>query len=132
MRLCYHHMGTGVQARAEVDRLMNDTDPEAGHLLLDTGHLYWAGDDPLDMARAYAGRIKHIHLKDIRKEVLDRCTQSRMSFLESMTEGAFTVAGDGVLEFEPIFRSLADAGYEGWLIVEAEQGPLKANPLEYA
>jgi inosose dehydratase len=133
MRLCYHHhMGTGVQTRAEVDRLMNDTDPEVVHLLFDTGHLYWAGDDPLDMARAYAGRIKHVHLKDIRKDILDRCTERKLSFLESMLEGAFTVPGDGVIDFEPIFRTLADAGYEGWLVVEAEQDPHKANPLEYA
>jgi inosose dehydratase len=133
MRLCYHHhMGTGVQTRAEVDRLMSDTDPEVVHLLLDTGHLYWAGDDPLDMARAYADRITHVHLKDIRKDVLDRCTERKLSFLESMLEGAFTVPGDGVIDFEPIFRTLADAGYEGWLVVEAEQDPAKANPLEYA
>jgi inosose dehydratase len=133
MRLCYHHhMGTGVQTRAEVDRLMNDTDPEVVHLLFDTGHLYWAGDDPLDMARAYADRIKHVHLKDIRKDVLDCCTERKLSFLESVIEGAFTVPGDGVIDFEPIFRTLADAGYEGWLIVEAEQDPHKANPLEYA
>ena len=133
MRLCYHHhMGTGVQTRAEVDRLMNDTDPELVHLLFDTGHLYWAGDDPLDMARAYAERIKHVHLKDIRQDVLDHCMERKMSFLESMIEGAFTVPGDGVIDFEPIFRTLADAGYEGWLIVEAEQDPHKANPLEYA
>jgi inosose dehydratase len=133
MRLCYHHhMGTGVQTRAEVDRLMTDTDPEAVNLLLDTGHLYWAGDDPLDMARSYADRIKHVHLKDIRKDVLDRCTQRKLSFLESMLEGAFTVPGDGVIEFEPIFRVLADAGYAGWLIVEAEQDPRNAEPLVYA
>jgi inosose dehydratase len=133
MRLCYHHhMGTGVQTRAEVDRLMDDTDPEVVHLLFDTGHLYWAGDDPLDMARAYAHRIKHVHLKDIRKDVLDRGMERKMSFLESVIEGAFTVPGDGVIDFEPIFRTLADAGYEGWLIVEAEQDPHKANPLEYA
>jgi inosose dehydratase len=133
MRLCYHHhMGTGVQTRAEVDRLMDDTDPEVVHLLFDTGHLYWAGGDPLDMASAYADRIKHVHLKDIRKDVLDRCMERKMSFLESVIEGAFTVPGDGVIDFEPIFRTLADAGYEGWLVVEAEQDPHKANPLEYA
>ena len=133
MRLCYHHhMGTGVQTRDEVDRLMGDTDPEVVHLLLDTGHLYWAGDDPLDMARAHADRIKHVHLKDIRKDVLERCTERKLSFLESMLEGAFTVPGDGDIDFEPILRTLADSGYEGWLVVEAEQDPHKANPLEYA
>ncbi len=133
MRLCYHHhMGTGVMTRAEVDRLMNDTDPQLVHLLFDTGHLYWAGDDPLDMAKAYADRIKHVHLKDIRKDVLDRCTEARLSFLESVVEGVFTVPGDGDIDFKLILQVLSDAGFEGWLIVEAEQDPHKANPLEYA
>jgi inosose dehydratase len=133
MRLCYHHhMGTGVMFRPEVDRLMNDTDPELVHLLLDTGHLYWAGDDPLDMTKAYADRIKHVHLKDIRGDVLKRCTEQRLSFLESMLEGVFTVPGDGVIDFQPILQVLSDNNYEGWLMVEAEQDHRKANPLEYA
>jgi inosose dehydratase len=133
MRLCYHHhMGTGVMFRPEVDRLMNDTDPELVHLLLDTGHLYWAGDDPLDMTKAYADRIKHVHLKDIRGDVLKRCTEQRLSFLESMLEGVFTVPGDGVIDFQPILQVLSDHNYEGWLMVEAEQDHRKANPLEYA
>lgn len=133
MRLCYHHhMGTGVMHRDEVDRLMNETDEEVVHLLFDTGHLYWAGGDPLDMAKAYADRIRHVHLKDIRKEVLDACMAKRFSFLESVVEGAFTVPGDGVIDFKPILQTLADAGFEGWLMVEAEQDAAKAPPLEYA
>jgi inosose dehydratase len=133
MQLCYHHhVGTGVMVRREVDRLMADTDPEVVHLLLDTGHLYWAGDDPLDMARAYAGRIRHVHLKDIRRDVMERCNATNRSFIEAVMEGAFTVPGDGVIDFAPIFQVLADAGYEGWLMVEAEQDPAKANPLDYA
>lgn len=133
MQLCYHHhMGTGVMTRAEVDRLMAETDPEVVHLLLDTGHLYWAGDDPLAMARAYVDRIRHVHLKDIRHDVMVRCNQTDRSFIESVIEGVFTVPGDGVIDFAPIFRVLADANYAGWLMVEAEQDALKANPLEYA
>ena len=133
MRLCYHHhMGTGVMTRAEVDRLMSSTDPGLVHLLLDTGHLYWAGDDPLEMAKAYAPRIKHVHLKDIRQDVLARCTAAHFSFFESVVEGVFTVPGDGVIDFRPILQVLADAGFEGWLVVEAEQDPAKAHPLDYA
>ena len=133
MRLCYHHhMGTGVMTRAEVDRLMNDTDAEAVHLLFDTGHLYWAGDDPLDMARAYADRIKHVHLKDIRHDVMESCNRRNLTFYESILEGVFTVPGDGAIDFRPIFQALADAGFAGWLVVEAEQDARKANPLDYA
>ncbi|WP_405404185.1 myo-inosose-2 dehydratase [Paracoccus sp. Ld10] len=133
MRLCYHHhIGTGVMTRPEVDRLMTETDPDTVHLLLDTGHLYWAGDDPLDMARTYASRIRHVHLKDIRKDVMVRCNATNRTFIESVIEGVFTVPGDGCIQFKPIFQALADAGYEGWLMVEAEQDPAKANPLDYA
>lgn len=133
MTLCYHHhMGTGVMTRAETDRLMHETDPEAVHLLLDTGHLYWAGDDPLDMARAYADRIRHVHLKDIRRDVMEDCNARHLSFIESVMEGVFTVPGDGVIDFAPIFATLGEAGYRGWLMVEAEQDAAKANPLDYA
>ena len=133
MQLCYHHhMGTGVMFRPEVDRLMAETDAEVVHLLLDTGHLYWAGDDPLALAKAYAGRIRHVHLKDIRRDVMERCNASNRTFIEGVMEGVFTVPGDGVIDFAPIFRVLADAGYAGWLMVEAEQDALKANPLDYA
>lgn len=133
MTLCYHHhMGTGVMTRAETDRLMAETHPDLVHLLLDTGHLYWAGDDPLDMARAYASRIRHVHLKDIRQDVMERCNATHRTFIESVMEGVFTVPGDGVIDFAPIFRTLADAGYRGWLMVEAEQDAAKANPLDYA
>lgn len=133
MRLCYHHhMGTGVMTRADVDRLMDSTDPELVHLLLDTGHLVFAGDDPLAAARAHADRIKHVHLKDVRPEVLSQALRENLSFQDAIEAGVFTVPGDGAIDFVPILQALADAGYQGWLVVEAEQHPAKANPLEYA
>ena len=133
MRLCYHHhMGTGVMTRADVDRLMDSTDPELVHLLLDTGHLVFAGDDPLAAARAHADRIKHVHLKDVRPQVLSQVLRENLSFQDAIEAGVFTVPGDGAIDFVPILQALADAGYQGWLVVEAEQHPAKANPLEYA
>jgi inosose dehydratase len=133
MRLCYHHhMGTGVMTRADVDRLMASTDPGLVHLLLDTGHLAFAGDDPLAAARAHADRIKHVHLKDVRPEVLSTVLRENLSFQDAIEAGVFTVPGDGAIDFVPILQTLADAGYQGWLVVEAEQDPAKANPLEYA
>lgn len=131
--LCYHHhMGTGVQTRADVDRLMSMTDENTVHLLLDAGHLAWYGDDPAQMARDYAHRIRHVHLKDIRQAVRDEAVAQRWSFYRGIMEGVFTVPGDGDIDFVPIFGALADAGFEGWFSVEAEQDPQKANPLEYA
>lgn len=133
MKLSYHHhMGTGVMTRADVDRLMASTDPELVHLLLDTAHIAFAGDDPLDMARAHAGRIGHVHLKSIRPEVVSRVREEGLSFQEGIELGVFTVPGDGAIDFRPILEVLADAGYRGWLVVEAEQDPNKAVPLEYA
>ena len=133
MRLCYHHhMGTGVMTRADVDRLMASTDPELVHLLLDTGHLAFAGDDPLSAAEAYADRIKHVHLKDIRPAVVSKVREESSSFQDAIEAGVFTVPGDGAIDFVPILEALAGVGYEGWLVVEAEQDPAKANPLEYA
>jgi inosose dehydratase len=133
MRLCYHHhMGTGVQNRAEIDRLMRETDPECVHLLLDTGHLYWAGDDPAQMVRDHGDRIKHVHLKDIRRQVMEESNALGRSFFDAIKAGVFTVPGDGDIDFRPILQALADGGYEGWLVVEAEQDPTLAHPLTYA
>jgi inosose dehydratase len=133
MRLCYHpHMGTGVMTREHVDRLMTETEPELVHLLLDTGHLAFAGADPLAVTVEYGRRIKHIHLKDVRAEVVARVRQQNLSFCDAIEAGVFTVPGDGSINFVPIFAALAKAGFEGWLVIEAEQDPAKANPLEYA
>jgi len=133
MRLCYHHhMGTGVMMRPEVDRLMESTDPNLVNLLFDTGHLAFAGGDPLELAQAYGERIKHVHLKDVRAEVAKTAREQNYSFQDAIEAGLFTVPGDGSIDFVPIFDVLAQAGFEGWLVVEAEQDPAKATPLEYA
>lgn len=133
MRLCFHpHMGTGVMIQSDVDRLMEYTDPDKVHLLLDTGHLAFAGADPLYVTQTYGSRIKHIHLKDVRADVVQRVRDEKLSFQQAIEAGVFTVPGDGAIDFVPIFQALADAQFEGWLVVEAEQDPAKANPLEYA
>ncbi|MFE4698995.1 myo-inosose-2 dehydratase [Streptomyces sp. NPDC056738] len=133
LKLSYHHhMGTGVMTRADIDRLMASTDPELVHLLLDTGHMAFAGDDPLDLARDYADRIGHVHLKSVRPEVVSRVREEGLSFQEGIQLGVFTVPGDGGIDFRPILEALAAADYRGWLVVEAEQDPNKAVPLEYA
>lgn len=133
MRLCYHHhMGTGVMFRPDVDRLLESTDPELVHLLFDTGHLAFAGDDPVELAQAHGDRIKHVHVKDVRPDVVERARKENWSFQQAIEAGVFTVPGDGTIDFVPILQALAGAGFEGWLVVEAEQDPAKATPLEYA
>ena len=128
----HHHMGTVVQSLAEVDRMMENTDPEYVSLLFDTGHFTYCGEDPLEVVKKYVHRIKHVHLKDIRPEVVEQVKKENMSFLAGVRAGAFTIPGDGCINYDPIFKVLEDAGYEGYMVVEAEQDPAKANPLEYA
>jgi len=133
MKIVYHHhMGTGVQTFEEIDKLMEMTDPKLVYLLFDTGHLVFSGIDPEKVLRKFINRIKHVHLKDIRKDVLAEVKTEKMSFLNAVKDGAFTVPGDGMIDFEPLFKILDQNDYEGWFIVEAEQDPAKANPLEYA
>ncbi|NUT90713.1 MAG: myo-inosose-2 dehydratase [Saccharothrix sp.] len=135
MRLCYHHhMGTGVQTAEDIDRLMADTNPDYVHLLFDTGHLQFAGDDPLETAERHKQRIKHVHLKNVRQSVAEKVRSDHLSFQEGILQGVFTVPGDpeGAIDFVPILSTLGEAGYEGWLVVEAEQNPATACPLEYA
>ena len=128
----HHHMGTVVQSLAEVDRMMENTDPEYVSLLFDTGHFTYCGEDPLEVVKMYVHRIKHVHLKDIRPEVVEQVKKENMSFLAGVRAGAFTIPGDGCINYDPIFKVLEEAGYEGYMVVEAEQDPAKANPLEYA
>lgn len=128
----HHHMGTVVQSLAEVDRMMENTDPEYVSLLFDTGHFTYCGEDPLEVVKKYVHRIKHVHLKDIRPEVVEQVKKENMSFLAGVRAGTFTIPGDGCINYDPIFKVLEEAGYEGYMVVEAEQDPAKANPLEYA
>jgi inosose dehydratase len=127
----HHHMGTVVESEREVDLLMAHTGDEVG-LLFDTGHLHFAGGDVLATARRHGARINHVHCKDIRKDVLARHLAERWSFLKGVLEGVFTVPGDGMLDYGPFAALLAEIGYAGWVVVEAEQDPAIANPLEMA
>lgn len=129
---CHHHMGTGVQTVEEIDRFLELTDPELVFLLFDSGHLTFAGVDPVPVLQKHIGRIRHVHLKDVRLSVRDQARREGLSFLDAVRAGVFTVPGDGDVDFAPIFDILDRSGYEGWVVVEAEQDPAKANPFEYA
>ena len=124
----HHHMGTVVQTPAEVDRFMAGVGP-AVKLLLDTGHMTWGGGDAVAMARKYADRIGHLHTKDVRAAVAARANAEDWSFLDSVLEGVYTVPGDGSIDFVGVFKALAS--YSGWVVIEAEQDPKKANPKQY-
>jgi len=125
----HHHMGTVVQSESDIDTLMEVTGAEVG-LLLDTGHARFAGGDPAEVARRYAARVRHVHAKDVRAEVAARALHEDWSFLHAVVEGVFTVPGDGCVPFDRVFQELRS--YSGWIVLEAEQDPDKADPLCYA
>ncbi len=132
LRMAYHHhMGTVIETAEEIDRLMASTGPSVG-LLLDTGHITYAGADPAALARKHIDRIVHVHCKDIRADWLDAARAGDSSFLDAVVAGVFTVPGDGSVDYPAFLAVLADADYRGWLVVEAEQDPAKAPPAEYA
>lgn len=125
----HHHMGTIVQTEAEIDRLMETTGDAVG-FLLDTGHATWGGADPARLARHYRARIRHVHCKDIREDIMWQANREDWSFLDSVLAGVYTVPGDGLIDFVRVLKQLR--GYSGWVVVEAEQDPDKANPARYA
>lgn len=125
----HHHMGTVIESEGDIRRLMAAS-PEVG-LLLDTGHLCYAGGDPVAMAREFGDRIVHLHCKDVRAPVLARVQAADESFLDAVLSGVFTVPGDGCVDFAAVLAALP-ATYNGWVVVEAEQDPAIANPLHYA
>ncbi len=132
-KLCFHHhMGTGVQTIAETAKMLDDTDPDLVFLCYDTGHFTFSGEDPVYILKKYPERIGHVHLKDVRADVLKKATEGRWSFLKAVREGTFTVPGDGCVDFDAVFAELEKMNYTGWFLVEAEQDPAKANPLKYA
>ena len=127
----HHHMGTIVETDEEVGLLMHHTGQAVG-LLYDTGHSIFSGGDPVALVKAHVKRIVHVHCKDSRKPILENARATDKSFMDAVIEGIFTVPGDGFIDYPTILRVLADNGYGGWLVVEAEQDPKKAHPLTYA
>lgn len=135
MSVClHHHMGTGIQTLAEIDRFMESVNHNV-FLLYDTGHVYASERNQRDVVgvlEKYLPRIRHVHLKDCREAVLQQVERDGVSFLDGVRKGMFTVPGDGVIDFAPVFALLEKNGYRGWMVVEAEQDPAVANPFEYA
>jgi inosose dehydratase len=128
----HHHMGTVVQFAEEIDRLMTHAgDPL--RLLLDAGHAFFAGADPARLAANYMDRVGHIHAKNVRPAIMEKARAEGMSFLQAVRAGVFTVPGDpeGGVDFAPILRIAAEHGYDGWLVIEAEQDPAVRNPFDY-
>lgn len=130
MKLTYHHhAGTVVEQPEEIDRLMEMTDPQLVHLLYDTGHAFYGGNDPLQLLRKHYDRIAYIHLKDIRQNRLDQTREEQADFLTCVRKGVFTVPGDGCIDFAPLFNVLMERDYRGWALLEGEQDPAENDPF---
>ncbi|MDU8911997.1 myo-inosose-2 dehydratase [Aestuariicoccus sp. MJ-SS9] len=129
----HHHMGSMIEDAEDIAWLMQGSDP-ALKLLYDTGHLQFAGADPLAVLDAWGDRIHHVHYKDVRAEVAARIRAEDGSFLDAVAGGAFTVPGDpeGCIDFQAVTDRLKAMNYQGWIVVEAEQDPAKAPPHDYA
>ena len=132
MPLAYHHhMGTVIETEDETRRLIESTF-DSVKLLIDTGHMLFAGGNSIKLTEDFMERIIHVHCKDIRKNVLEKSLKNDNTFRQAFLDGAFTVPGDGYIDYKPFLTVLKNRNYEGWLVVEAEQDPAKANPFEYA
>ena len=132
MPLAYHHhMGTVIETENETKRLIENTE-ETVKLLIDTGHMLFAKGNSIKLAEDFSERLIHIHCKDIRKDVLKKSLNNDSTFRQAFLDGAFTVPGDGCIDYKPFLKVLYKKNYKGWLVVEAEQDPAKANPFEYA
>jgi len=132
MPLAYHHhMGTVIETENETRRLMEDT-IDTVKLLIDTGHMLFAQGDSIKLANEFKEKLIHVHCKDIRKNVLDKSLKNDSTFRQAFLDGAFTVPGDGCIDYIPFLKVLKKNNYSGWLVVEAEQDPIKANPFRYA
>jgi inosose dehydratase len=132
MPLAYHHhMGTVIETEDETRRLIESTS-DTVKLLIDTGHMLFAGGNSIKLTEDFMERIIHVHCKDIRKDVLEKSLKNDSTFRQAFLDGAFTVPGDGCIDYKPFLTVLKNRNYEGWLVVEAEQDPAKANPFEYA
>ena len=134
IRACFHHhMGTCVQTLEETERMLNNTSDDL-LLCYDTGHWTFSEVDPMAILNEFPNRIGHVHLKNMRKPLRDQAIKESWSFLKSVRNGCFTVPGDpeGCVDFPAVLKKLDEIGYEGWIMVEAEQDPAKANPFKYA
>jgi len=129
----HHHMGAYVESPSDVDRLMSLTDPDKVGLLFDTGHAYFGGAvDPVALLNRHAKRVVHVHCKDVRPALIAKARNDGWSFLSGVLAGTFTVPGDGVIDYDAVLGALHGAGYQGWLVVEAEQDPAVAPSYAYA
>src|SRR5258705_316237 len=130
----HHHAGTFVETQREVARLCENTDPNLLGLCLDTGHYFFGGGDPVDAVSLYGMRIRHLHLKDVQRPILETARRDSAGFLEAVRRGVFCELGEGDVDLKAVVQDMAGLGYSGWAIVEQDVDTRNedVNPLESA
>jgi inosose dehydratase len=130
----HHHAGTFIETPREIERLCDSVDAELLGLCLDTGHYFYGGGDPVEAARKYGARIRHLHLKDVRPEVMDAVRREGVDFLGAIRRDVFCELGEGAVNFPEVISTLTASGFDGWAIVEQDTDATKpeVQPLESA
>ena len=127
----HHHMGSIIESEDDVNWLMDGSSHEV-NLCFDTGHLLFGGGNVMATLDRWGDRVHHVHYKDIRPHIVRDVRDNNQSFLDAVIAGAFTVPGDGCIDFQEVTHKLKAMDYSGWIVVEAEQDPAKAPPYEYS
>jgi inosose dehydratase len=127
----HHHMGSIIESEDDVNWLMDGSSHEV-NLCFDTGHLLFGGGNVMATLDRWGDRVHHVHYKDIRPHIVKDVRDNNLSFLDAVIAGAFTVPGDGCIDFQEVTHKLKAMDYSGWIVVEAEQDPAKAPPYEYS
>jgi inosose dehydratase len=125
----HHHASTHVEAPHEVERLLEVTDIG---LCLDTGHLLLGGGDPMQALRDWGDRINHLHVKDVRMEIVEKVISDRAGMEAVWKWGAFCELGTGDVDVEGFLSLVKDRGFAGWLVVEQDRIPGPEEPLSEA
>lgn len=130
----HHHAGTFVETPNELQRLLDLTDPALVGVCFDTGHYFYGGGDPVDFAHKHASRIWHLHLKDVRPEVLEEVRDKRIPYLDAIRRGVFCELGAGSVDVPGVIRELNNSGFNGWAVFEQDVDPTipGTNPMASA
>ena len=133
LRAVFHHHCAGfVETPAEVEMLMQLTDPELVGLCLDMGHYRFGGGDPVQALTQYAPRIRHVHFKDCHSGIAAESRARKWDYFESVRQGVFCELGKGEVDFSAIAKELHRMRYDGWIVVEQDVLPGMGNPKECA
>ena len=133
----HHHVGTYLETPPEIDRLLASTEPDLIGLLLDTGHVVYGGGDPLALLKRHGNRVRYVHFKDLRSDLLAEVRARQIELHAAWKMGVFCPLGEGCVDFAGLLAELQRQKYRGWIIVEQDivadaDGALRPPPADSA